>query len=570
MINFKYLNTIYNQYKKTYFQVESGALIDRSLSSDLISQYHYGSFILAAVLVSNQQRSVTQLNEVKLVLGYLRDHLDDKAVVTSIDFNIESLCIAHWVCECTAIKLLIENELERYACFLTEEIEAQASDYYLLRYFNINYINLKIGFNIKVPLGVSAIVNKTILSKDVLFDSYTLDGNGIPDLTYHCRNMQILQLCVTILGDNRFLDCIERGIAFISRIASDELEACGYGRSPETIYGYSSLLLVLSQWSLIGGKLNFESLLNKIYASFFTENIDDIKLVFGSWDNNQQRCGYDSYMYPIVYKYYALSKIMLSLVLREKRNVKHEVNVNSERFFYSIASGFLKFKSNYLELSLNTIGHFDSQLRPKDSRYLPCIPFLLNYKGGFCAPHTPFSTYIKTPKESIYRKYIRFFSNRFFYSSPLHVGFHPVFKYKNNSAVIIKSKLVRSNELEVVSKSTELSWYADKIGLFKKKLKSKESLALNIQCHFKFHQNEFEILYQLTEPCNIEYSIRINEFDSYQIDENNIYVNGLKIISLNMKVERTISIKLFKCTGGFARVIIFLLSGKTNNLSVKY
>jgi hypothetical protein len=570
MINFKNLVEIYNHYKKIYFKAESGALVDDTLSSDLIGQYHYGSFILAAVLVGNYQGDKKQLDEVRIVLSYLTKHLENNIVRASIDFNIESICLAHWRCECSELRHIIENELRVYAKYLNDDIKAYASDYYLLRYFNVQYINSRLGGEIPISKAVSIVVNKLKNSDDVLFDSYTSDGTGVPDLIYHCRNMQILQLCVTVLNEVQFLGCVERGLNFMSNIASTDLELGGYGRSPETIYGYASLLVTLAPWTIVGGNLNYESLLIKITSSFFSEKFQDIKITPGSIENNNKRCGFDTYTYPVVYKYYSLSKLMLALDIRSHgKLIEYDTQKHSD-CFYSKSSGFLKFKNEKLELCLNVRGHYDSLLRPHDSRYQACVPFLLDYKNKFSVPQIPFTSYVKLPVESLFRKLARYLLNRLFDSSPRHLGFHPVFIHGNNSAVIKINDVVQINKNLVVAKSSELEWKSNRKFLPKRQLKSIDKIDFNVESHFSFYKNTFDIIYKLTEPCDVEYSIRINQFDSFYFYGKYIYVNGLKIVSLNIPIDKIISVEVFKCAGGFAKVVVFLLSRMTRNLSVKF
>lgn len=570
-MNREILIYLFEAYRREFLS-EDGSLFDRTVSSALVGQYHYGSFILCAVLAHNESPSESLREDIRSVFLFLNRHIDKPVVKSSIDFNIESICLAHWVCDEPSLKKILAKELIGYLTLLELDIKAHATDYYLLRYFNVKYLNKYLGCEIEINEKVKDVIESIKLSKGVLFDSY-VHGNGIPDLTYHCRNLQLLQLCISILGEEGFSCAVQKGFQFLDQISSDSTHLGVYGRSPETAYGYSSLLLSLSFYKESRNHISFKSISQVILERFFTANFKDIEISIGGKKANQNRCGYDSYMYPIVYKLFTLSRCMLATELKAKVQIERiESPKTNNQIFIEVDSGVgvVKWKENFM--LFNAKGHQYSQLRPNDSRYFPCIPYVLEIGGEWQAPLVPYQSPCKLPEENFLIKIKRLIQGkltRFKYKTD-YLGYHPVFinsKRKfvvsGNESIDVKAGEIHAESSQIIIRNT---WRSIIQAVFcREKLKG-----IKVSYKLAIKNERVENHYNLNQACNVEYCVRVNVMDNVSFKGQELYLNKKKLMSYSLPVNKMTSCKVYQCTGGWVKIVTFSFVGLTRKFIATY
>lgn len=569
----KYDNLLgfYFKYKEMYLQKESGSLYDNSLSSDLKDQYHYGSFILASVLAHNEKPLDSILKDIMLVLDFMGDYINNPTAIASIDFNIEALCLAHWICEDNNIKVQIEIKLKYFEAYLNIEINAHATDYHTLRYFNIKYFNKYFGCDISISTSTLSVIENLLEAPDILFDSYTTTKEGVPDITYHCRNLQIFQMCVVILEERKFTPSVLSGLLILDVICNKKGDIGFYGRSPETIYGYSSLLLALSTYKTKNTLIDFEYIANTICKKFISSECDEIEITIGGKFNNNQRYGYDSYMYPIVYKLFGLSRCMLAFHFYNTFNKIERKNCLDEfKIFYSPSSGFVKINSKYNTLFFNIIGHTDSLLRPNDPRYLPCVANSFEHKSGFIAPYVPFRSCCKLSDETILTKLNRKIRTFFHKFDSYSVGFHPIFILQNAEYRIEKNTVIERGEDFISACTTIISKRNRGIKKIFNNFETSNVTNLSILSNIRLEEGRVSFFYEVNKSCLIEYSIRINVKDTLSFKGKNVFINNKLLMSFSLVIDKIISRKLLKCTGGIAVVVVFSFATIINKFRVVY
>lgn len=554
----------YENFREKFFNPKTGALIDKTLSSELKSQYHYGAFILSSVLVYNQTKNKACLSDIDSIFKFLVDNVNDEVVKVSLDFNIESLCLAHWRCLNESLKASLEEKIKYFSFYLNPNINAYANDYYLLRYFNINYVNKILGLKLMIPEKVKNTVTKLSSSSGILFDSYSQSGQGIPDLTYHCRNLQIFQMCALIFENDEFDNVVEKGIQFLINIFSKNLEIGGYGRTPESVYGYASLLLSLSPYNCKRAPLTFDDVLDKISKTFFVRKNFDINITFYE-DENNLRCGYDTYVYPVVYKYYALSRLLLAVSINSDENKCIAFKPSVKGWFFDIESGFLRLSNHKINLILNLYGHYDSQLRARDRRYLPLVPCYFFNEFSYKMPQTPYSSVVKLPKTGLIKKILKKVLD-FLEPKPTHTGFHPRFISLEGESLITKCKVIKSNTeetvLDVIEFENSKKWNKEK--------SSKVGIeGLSVKCYLRY-ADALSIRYELSKQSIIEYSIRLNDSDVYFFVGSKVYVNTHVFVKFNIPIKKVINEKIYKCVGGYVKIVTFAFIYRSKELEVDY
>ena len=158
-------------------------------SPSLSGQYHISCFVLSSVIAEDDHLNSERI--IRKCLIYLNKEFQHKRYyIHSIDFTIENLCLAHFVSECSLIKSLLAEFLIKYSDNLEAKITGYATDYYLLRYFNIEYYKKYLNISVELNDELSAYYKN--LRNEMVFSGFLKWVEHIPDLAYHCRNLQIL------------------------------------------------------------------------------------------------------------------------------------------------------------------------------------------------------------------------------------------------------------------------------------------------------------------------------------------------------------------------------------------
>lgn len=568
------LECIYRNFRKKYFCEISKLLFDSEIENELKGQYHYGSYILTSVLIYNKEPAVDIINDIEFIFDFLEENILNSEVMSSFDFNLESICLAHWYCHDDGLKNLLRVRLIGFSDFLDSDVSASAVDYYLLRYFNIRYFNKFFSFNFNVEKKIQEVIGRVLGSDGVLFDSFSKE-KGVPDLVYHCRNLQILQSYISILGEVDFLSVVKNGFQYLSYLTNGDLDIGVYGRSTESVYGYASLLQAISYYQSDNENINYDSVLNTIVKKFILLESNDIEIAIGGSESNKHRCGYDSYMYPVVYKYFALSRMLMAESNRlSSVSAPLKLNKSISPLYLDKASGFLRIMLQNKYMLLNLYGHQDSLIRPNDLRYLPGVPYVYQVIDKWKSPYVPFKSICKfsgeTLKEKLRRKIYEFLS-KIKYSTP-HVGLHPVFIHGGCSVIASENSLEGNLNNEVYLKTKKFKLWP--LGL--KKLLPRVFYEIGFSRDFSISHkilvsNEnIYFSYRSNKMCKIEYGVRVGVGDKYRYDGNFFYINDEKILEFSLDIEKIICKKKFECSGGWVCILKLSFEKITDEFLVVY
>ncbi|RDE22577.1 hypothetical protein DV711_08275 [Motiliproteus coralliicola] len=363
--------------------------IDSIKGDGLDHQYHYGCLLLSAVLLNKP---------IEKWLFLIDQQVNSLVKYGTSDFVIESLTIAYEYKKETRILKLIDRiqgscsyKLPKYA----------AMDYKYLYFINngqFDNINKEVFYDKKSGL---------------VFDSVGINGLGVPDLVYHCRNIEIL-----IKADIPELkDIINRGVSFILSIISEGSGGLFFGRSQNSAYGYASLYYILCTL-----EVNDEVLKKKIEL-----HKDDIERILTNYiitgdcvglniaaSNGRVAC--DSYMYQHVYASFFLSRYLLVEKGHFKPFLFKYVDINFENYFQ-----FEAISNDAKLVKLTNSIPYQSKIYPNDHRYKIKLQAMItpereiSFVPYFSNAITPFDSPFQKIKNKIFHKIFSFLYSKFGY-----------------------------------------------------------------------------------------------------------------------------------------------------------
>jgi len=138
---------------------------------------------------------------------------------------------------------------------------------------------------------------------------------GVPHLTYHATITMFTILSSILIGDNKIFEMGERGLHALENLVSPAGEAGSYGRSNNAIFGYSSAIFAISLFQFFSYDNKYNVLRNNLIKHLNNHLCNDghISIVPNKFEN--QRAGFDQYMFVTVYESWTLGLIMLSHLL---------------------------------------------------------------------------------------------------------------------------------------------------------------------------------------------------------------------------------------------------------------
>lgn len=367
---FKYIKSTIN---------DKGQLVDKKLNSPLEFQYHYSSFILSSVLLSNK----CYLD--KVVNNYLS--IPKQKMKASNDFNVFILLLA---LECDKEKLLVQYKddiLKSIYHHNNKELYKLNNNFRALRFVGLileDKIKNSCNNEKKISEEVDWILN--LQFDDGFFpDSnmeYTVEKNrGIPHLTYHSKITMCMGIAYTYTKNKRLLTAFNKAVRVLLDLSIENYYFF-YGRSTNALFGYASFYLVL----ILSYKFNFDRkylvIANKMlrYLKKFQHEDGHISINLNYYDD--KRLGFDAYMYDIVYNVYSNAIFLYANSILKNINI-NEDDINKDEDKTSIIfiyknSGFVVFKNENVKYVFNFKGHQNSVKHKFDSRLSPFS--LLYYK----------------------------------------------------------------------------------------------------------------------------------------------------------------------------------------------
>ncbi len=541
---------IYQNFKNEYFI--SSKLFDPSY----IGQYHISCFLVCALHFEKKDKEKVSI--VKKCLNHLQAEFNNLKYNSSSDFSIENICLAHYFSKSNVMKKLLEQFLSENSNLLKNEIYAKATDYHLLRYFNITYFNKYIGADIKVQKKTLKIVEKLSNTTGILFDSFD-SKVGYPDSAYHCRNFQIFANFYCILKQNNFENVIRKSYAFLSNFSSFEGNFCFYGRSSKLVYGYAALYMAINMM-----KMNCEKTKGQIFCNLFLKDFIDFKNfnIFISKQNQDEnfRGGKDSYVYPMVYKIFALSRI----VCGEKDVFKRKIVLKNllkkdETSIFDKETGFVNIYNKNSQIFFNLLGHPNAPIRPNDNRYLPLIPL---YYSNYKLPAPTFVQCEAKPLEKIQRKVVRKFLNKYYeLINNRYIGYIPIFETNGIRFFISSLEILENSASKYV---LEAKTFACNGYIKKNKLNINIKVILNIDETVSFS-------YCLSKGINIYFPITYFKHEKIQYSGKKIILNGKEIIKFNREIKNCTNLwNSFKSVDGLTKKSLFYFNKNIDHFKIDY
>ncbi|WP_281630272.1 hypothetical protein [Vibrio sp. St2] len=529
-----------------------------------IGQYHIGAYVLCLInYLAKNSNNGQYFNYLEESLSYLNMQWNNNLGIDSADFSIESLCLAHYYAKDKKVKLKIQKFLVEHSDILKNKIKAKATDYYYLRYFNCLYFKEKLGVNISCPNGALNVIQATQSKSGVLFDSF--NGNqGCPDLAYHSRNLQILTSCVVLLDDKSLEPMVHKGFNFILNIASNSGRSAYYGRSADLIYGEASLYMAIKLMFKDQATGFWKRCIHRFEQSYLAPSC--AKLAINPFQiGEDNRDGMDSYVYPMVYELYSLSRISCSPDIIQSRSILDiDQEQRPEYTFLDPISGFLKVKREDYEISMNLLGHQLAPIRPNDNRYMPLFPYA--HHSGF-VPSPPFKSILKKENDSIWYKVYRKISERYLRSrySKLYLGYMPYFKVNNKYYVPSKFEM-----LDIESHSVDLkvnNAYVFPGGKCGHECEVKKTI-LNVTVNF---ENKITLKFKVLNNTDCYFQFSHKPTDIMTIEGKRVLINGTPLLefSVPLRINKGYSRKLSSISGDIS-VKSLEIDTPNNEYSVTY
>lgn len=523
------LHVLFEFLQCKYF--ESGEMFD----SKYTGQYHVAAYILC--LVNYKENDYPKrVEQLKTCLKFISNEFQTKEGRVSADFSLESICLAHYYANDGLIKNTLCDFLLDHAGILEEKITAQATDYYLLRYFNTLYYQRVLKVEAVIRPEVNERLSRLLKSSGVLFDSYDQD-KGYPDLAYHCRNLQIMGACYSLLSSLNLEPMLIKALEFTHKFASKSGRLCFYGRTSDLIYGDASLVMAVSLFlnkSSVADWLKFFERFQEIYLN---ENLSEIYL--GPHRGKTfQRLGYDSYVYPMVYELFSLSRLYCAFSDKNpsgkiKLPVLQRQDTSQARYDFDLESGFFKINSPNYELVLNIYGHQSAPIRRRDNRYMPLFP--CHYaSGAFSIPTPAFSAAVKYPRETLMNKFQRKITTKKLekYYSKLAVGFLPIFFNNSKTYMIAECQLVKHDH-------TGLCITANKVYQYEKRSNQK-LIATNemFPCTINLlSESKLTLKFTYNRDFQAQYQISHLIGSKVEIKHNQVSINSVPILAFSVPVK---------------------------------
>ena len=539
---------LYLEFKKQYFQ--SGKIFSSSLSG----QYHISCFVLCCVIA--EDNPIVSLKIVNRCLTHLDNEFKEKKHIHSIDFTIENLCLAHFVCDCLKTKSMLSDFLNKYASRLEKKISANASDYYLLRYFNVEYYRINLNKNIELDSSVTTHISKVFETEWFLAD--TFDGNEqIPDLAYHCRNLQILMGAFILNKSADLLVLINKAVKALLSFGTEDGRICFYGRSANLVYGYASLYSVIK---LIKNKKNYQKL-EKMEIYFLNHFVNFEKSEIYVSENgagDEKRLNFDSYVHNLVYQSFSLSRILLGTHAKYMAKINIKFKEKSEDIInYDQKSGFVAFKSDAGDLTLNLRGHPNAVIRPRDRRYLPLN--LVSTKFRVPDPKVYYAEVYSSDRfiRKIANKLNNYFLEKIFRTG---FGYCPIYYRYKTTFFITKYHVERLSKRNFLLTPLESSF-----GIGRHPIDLE-----NLKCYIEFGQ-KITLTFKSSDMYSLQFPIFYFENDYLNINSTSVEFGSGTQINFNRPIaDVKYNFYKFNTVNGVARRAILLFGNGNRDLKVQY
>ncbi len=301
-------------------QVKSGAIKDNFVHSELKFQYHVANFVLSSVILFKLSNEKQYYNNALKSIKYLSQIVD--ATKNSSSFNALPLLLSLLIVGETELKSSIINFIKKLDFYPSlNTTHRRSNNLYIFKglshILRANLIQSELS-NKDQSIGKDIIVNYLLnwqFSDGFFYDApfERNNENGIPHTTYHATMWMLLTISALFLKDENLIERSKRAFEVIESVTSPSGEL-SYGRSNNTIFGYTSAILACSMHSILEpkDKLHLMGYRQRLLNVMLKNQAEDghFYIVPNSIENT--RCGFDNYMFVSVYNSFALSLLLLS------------------------------------------------------------------------------------------------------------------------------------------------------------------------------------------------------------------------------------------------------------------
>lgn len=613
-------NNILSKFVKQFYKLISlisndGKFIDPFLKSNLDFQYHYSFIVLLGLIMYKLNETTDFIPKIYKVFDYW-SKIPEKVTLPSLEFNNFAICLIYLFQQYISIEFanydmflqILKNKVEKMEHNSYADLISLNNNFKFLTGMNL-YLHGKILNNEK-KVQESISLMKQMVLKCQMDDGFFPDTNmkkehkieknkGVVHLVYHSKISMLVLFLGILTNDSTMKNAAKRAMDNIICISSFEGESCYYGRSQNSLFGYSCLFLGINllyvyvsrdkKYIDFGQKILRLVLKYQFKDGYFSTNLNR---------KVNSRPGYDGYMYSIVYNTYSNLLFLLGIIINPEILLIKSKIYDKDEFLYFINSGFLKIKEKKLEFCLNTKGNVNCYKYYLDSRLAPLTLQYFNFSKIDLIPSVPMKAIgvpEKVNRSKIYDK-LKIVLNNLGYNLAIG-GYQPYFLSKSTPFIIrqIFHKIINFNNyflnflesVEINDKSINLlySLKASTYGLqflkkilniithrskFKQNIDLKESYKVQVQ--MKWNDNSIE--YIINGPDNMFCIFPLRFYQNIELDRKSkkiliIYYSKIQIkfkSNLNFKLLKIL--KKFKSGKGFSKIIP-LKFDQSKNINIK-
>jgi hypothetical protein len=301
-------------------KVESGAIIDKYVQSELKFQYHVSHFVFSSALLYKLTNKKKYYNNTLESIKYLLQ-LDD-ATKNPSSFNAIPLLLSLLVVEEENIKSSLVNFISGLDLYPPlNSSPKRSNNLYVFKglshILRANLIHCELSREDN-RLGKEIIVDYLLnwqLTDGFFYDTpfENNNKNGTPNTTYHSTMWMLLTISALFFKNDSLIDRSRMAFQAIESVTSPSGEM-SYGRSNNAIFGYASAILASSIHAVLepNDKKRFLDYRQKLMTVFLTNQAEDGHFYIVPNSIEDKRCGFDHYMFVSVYNSYATSLLLLS------------------------------------------------------------------------------------------------------------------------------------------------------------------------------------------------------------------------------------------------------------------
>ncbi len=454
---YKVATSIFNYLCK--HQRQDGSIYDQNMSSTLDAQYHHANFGLTSIILSILNSDDTFYDKAYKSFKYYID-IPMEQKKGAVDFSNFPILVSYLLLMDKNNQCRLKTLLNKYIEEMTHHATVEKGNTYGNNFVTLRALNHLLRFKMlgrEEDIKLSQYFMDCTLKwqfDDGIFYDYPRQFNyqkGIPSLAYHSKITLITLLFGIVSKEKDIVDKALYGLEALAKLMAYDGETFYYGRTNNAIYGYACGILAFRVASNFSKDINLAQKYKeceRVLFRFCSRHMaEDGHLYIVPNDLENERCGFDNYMYITVYNAFTTAMLLLSLVVEDTTTALR--NVDSPEVHYFKQSGFIMKKGGGISTAFNLKGHNYYQQYLLDPRFTCGTPLFVKFNGHDILPTIPFSSpgYSQDKNESLSKKLLRKINEAVSETkcwgylqnyNPLYAGFMPYLEGKNNWYIPLK------------------------------------------------------------------------------------------------------------------------------------